>query len=82
MSYTIAGTKILNEYLVLGVLGTYTAIAVSKSGGKSGQATASSASSPDAKAAPQPPINASSSDEEAFIKQFLAEAEGNGERLV
>ncbi|EPQ31001.1 uncharacterized protein PFL1_01190 [Pseudozyma flocculosa PF-1] len=84
MSYTIAGTKILNEYLVLGVLGTYAAIGYSKMAGGSSQPSPAGGASPDSKkaAAPEPPINASSSDEEAFIKQFLAEAEGNGDRLV
>ncbi|ETS64241.1 hypothetical protein PaG_01484 [Moesziomyces aphidis] len=79
MSYTIAGRKILNEHIALAVLGTYGAIAVSQMGG-SKQATPSA--SPDAKAANQPPINASSSDEEAFIKQFLADAEKESGRQV
>lgn len=52
------GRKILNEHIALAVLGTYGAIAVSQMGG-SKQATPSA--SPDAKAANQPPINASSS---------------------
>ncbi|KAI3476042.1 hypothetical protein L1887_62440 [Cichorium endivia] len=48
--------------------------------GGSKQATPSA--SPDAKAANQPPINASSSDEEAFIKQFLADAEKESGRQI
>ncbi|CDS00732.1 uncharacterized protein SPSC_05034 [Sporisorium scitamineum] len=80
MSYTIAGRKILNEHIALAVLGTYGAIAATQMGG-SKEAKPSAAGSPDAKVN-EPPINASSSDEEAFIKQFLAEAEGKSGRLV
>ncbi|PWY99656.1 hypothetical protein BCV70DRAFT_217401 [Testicularia cyperi] len=81
MSYTIAGKKILNEYIALGTLGTYAAIATMSTGG-SKEAKPASGASPVA-ASNDPPINASSSDEEAFIKQFLAEAEGkDSERLV
>ncbi|SNX85332.1 uncharacterized protein MEPE_04041 [Melanopsichium pennsylvanicum] len=80
MSYTIAGRKILNEHIALAVFGTYGAIAASQMGGSKDAKVASG--SPDAKVN-DPPINASSSDEEAFIKQFLAEAEGKGsDRLV
>ncbi|SPO28754.1 uncharacterized protein UTRI_04632 [Ustilago trichophora] len=79
MSYTIAGRKILNEHIALAVLGTYGVIAASQMGGS--KDAKAPAGSPDAKAN-EPPINASSSDEEAFIKQFLAEAEGKGNRLV
>ncbi|KDN39945.1 hypothetical protein K437DRAFT_258828 [Tilletiaria anomala UBC 951] len=52
-------------------------------GGSKEQAGASGASGVAAKAKAIPPLNASSSDEEAFIKQFLAEAEGGKkDRLV
>ncbi|KAJ1033824.1 hypothetical protein NDA16_000034 [Ustilago loliicola] len=83
MSYTIAGRKILNEHIALAVLGTYGAIAATQMGGSKEVKAAASGASPDAKAN-DPPINASSSDEEAFIKQFLAEAEGKegSDRLV
>ncbi|KAJ1024400.1 hypothetical protein NDA18_004567 [Ustilago nuda] len=79
MSYTIAGRKVLNEHIALAVLGAYGAIAATQMGGsKEAKAAASGAKAND------PPINASSSDEEAFIKQFLAEAEGKegADRLV
>ncbi|KAJ9473866.1 hypothetical protein PHBOTO_003930 [Pseudozyma hubeiensis] len=83
MSYTIAGRKILNEHIALAVLGTYGAIAATQMGGSKEAKPSAAGASPDAKAANDPPINASSSDEEAFIKQFLAEAEGGkADRLV
>ncbi|KIS68090.1 uncharacterized protein UMAG_10479 [Mycosarcoma maydis] len=82
MSYTIAGRQILNEYIALAVLGGYGAIAASQMGGSKDAKASAAGASPDAKAANDPPINASSSDEEAFIKQFLAEAEGKSDRLV
>lgn len=53
-----AGRKILNEYMALGVLGTYGVIAATQLGG-SKEAKAATGS-PDAKAN-EPPINASSS---------------------
>ncbi|KOS12669.1 hypothetical protein Malapachy_0391 [Malassezia pachydermatis] len=67
MSYTIAGMKVLNEHLVLGVFGTIGLAAYAATRGGSKQ------SAP--KAATEVPLNASSPDEEAFIKQFLAEVQ-------
>jgi len=65
MSYVIAGRAIKNEYLALGTFGLTGAIAaLSMRGG-------------DKKAATKPaPISAgSSSDEESFIKDFVAKME-------
>ncbi|RKP27565.1 hypothetical protein SYNPS1DRAFT_20938 [Syncephalis pseudoplumigaleata] len=63
--YLIAGRKVANEYLALGVLGS---IAAGVSWFRM-----SSASKNDIKSGP--PIVASSSDEESFIREFLAAAE-------
>ncbi|KAK0546260.1 hypothetical protein OC845_004678 [Tilletia horrida] len=81
MSYTIAGRKILNEHIALGTFGIYGALAygATAGGGKKEKAASGSAPSTNLR---EPAINASSSDEEAFIKQFLADAEGGKERLV
>lgn len=62
-SYT--GVKILNEHLVLGVFGTIGAAAYFATRGEK---------KPEAQK-PAPQLNASSPDEEAFIKQFLSEAQ-------
>ncbi|WFD18885.1 hypothetical protein MCAP1_001098 [Malassezia caprae] len=70
MSYTIAGKKVLSEHLVLGVFGSIgAAVYLATSGGSKKGADAKAPN-----AAPVAPINASSPDEEAFVKQFLAEA--------
>ncbi|PWN47634.1 hypothetical protein IE53DRAFT_381986 [Violaceomyces palustris] len=83
MSYTIAGKKFLNEHVALAVLGTYGALGYLSSGGDKKASASAPAGSKDASSVPTPPINASSSDEEAFIKQFLAEAESkDGQRQV
>ncbi|KAL9931617.1 hypothetical protein V8E36_009614 [Tilletia maclaganii] len=79
MSYTIFGQKVLNEHIALGVFGLYGGLAyLGTRGGGEKSAPAGSA----APSVREPAINAGSSDEEAFIKQFLAEAEGKKERLV
>ncbi|KAI8054453.1 hypothetical protein BDF22DRAFT_679176 [Syncephalis plumigaleata] len=63
--YIVAGRKIANEYLSLGVLGTIAA----------GVTWAKMASARKNDIKNGPPIVASSSDEESFIRQFLAAAE-------
>ncbi|CAD6897415.1 unnamed protein product [Tilletia controversa] len=80
MSYTIAGRKILNEHIALGTFALYGALAFAATagGGKDKSAAPGTASSASVR---EPALNASTSDEEAFIKQFLAE-EGKNERLV
>ncbi|PWN22189.1 hypothetical protein BCV69DRAFT_281195 [Microstroma glucosiphilum] len=84
MSYTIAGKKILNEHLALGIFGLYGLGGfLATRGGSEPKPAGGAAGGPKSV---DPPINAASSDEEAFIKNFLAEAEGHGdksgERLV
>ncbi|CAO1637687.1 unnamed protein product [Parajaminaea phylloscopi] len=76
MSYTIAGKKILNEHIALGVFGIFGLGGYLATRGDAKQASAG----PNALAGPKtngPPIGATSSDEESFIKQFIAEAEGD-----
>ncbi|CAO1633456.1 unnamed protein product [Jaminaea pallidilutea] len=80
MSYTIAGKKILNEHLALGILGSLGVggwYATRDGGDKKAGATAGPKTN-------SPPIVASNSEEENFIKQFLAEAEGDksGQKMV
>ncbi|KAK0528040.1 hypothetical protein OC834_003810 [Tilletia horrida] len=80
MSYTIAGRQVLNEHIALGTFAIIGGIAYAASSGGSKDKKAASSST--AASVREPAINASTSDEEAFIKQFLAEAEGKNERLV
>ncbi|KAF8886572.1 hypothetical protein BD779DRAFT_1530425 [Infundibulicybe gibba] len=74
MSYIIFGRAIKNEYLALGVLTTAIGGAVlSMRGGKTDSAPRAGQSVQQVKEAI--PINASSSEEERFIQNFIAEAE-------
>ncbi|PWW74300.1 hypothetical protein C7212DRAFT_328993 [Tuber magnatum] len=59
--FTIAGQQVGSHVLAMATLGTTFALTVWAMGGKKTQTT--------------PPIQASSSDEEKFIKEFLAKAE-------
>ncbi|KAJ2785209.1 hypothetical protein H4R18_000660 [Coemansia javaensis] len=59
--FTIAGRKIATHHLVLGVLATY--------------GLGISAALPKTDKTKQPPINASSSEEDAFVQQFLKSVE-------
>ncbi|KAJ9108555.1 hypothetical protein QFC19_002271 [Naganishia cerealis] len=69
MSYVIAGRAIKNEYLALGtILSTAAIAAVSMSGDKKAPAPVEQ----------QNNIEASSSEEADFIKNFVAEAEKEG----
>ncbi|CAO1636647.1 unnamed protein product [Sympodiomycopsis kandeliae] len=78
MSYTIAGKKILNEHMVLGIFGLYGIGGyLATRGGGEKKATASGVNATAGPKTNHPEFNASSSDEESFIKQFLAEAEGD-----
>ncbi|KAG9078002.1 hypothetical protein FRC06_008595 [Ceratobasidium sp. 370] len=72
MSYVIAGRKIANEYLALGVLGStglLTYGATKLGGGKKEEEPQSLADK--AKAA----LGVGQSEEETFIKKFIADAE-------
>jgi len=74
MTYTILGRAIKNEHLALAVLAsTFGGAWLSTRGGKSQQAPIAGQSIQAVKESV--PINASSSDEEQFIKDFIAEAE-------
>ncbi|KAL7420370.1 hypothetical protein Q5752_005340 [Cryptotrichosporon argae] len=71
MSYTIAGRVIKNEYIAIGTILSTIGIAVASSSGGDKKATSS---------APVPiandtSISAGTSEEDAFIRQFVAEAE-------
>ncbi|CUS08093.1 unnamed protein product [Tuber aestivum] len=59
--YTVAGRQVGSHVLAMATLGTTFALSALAMGGKKTQTT--------------PPIQASSSDEEKFIKEFLAKAE-------
>ncbi|KAE8215301.1 hypothetical protein CF319_g2646 [Tilletia indica] len=80
MSYTIAGRKILNEHIALGTFALYGVLGFAATAG--GDKKAAGAAPGSSSSVREPALNASSSDEEAFIKQFLADAEGKNERLV
>ncbi|KAF9003220.1 hypothetical protein BDQ17DRAFT_1355755 [Cyathus striatus] len=75
MSYQILGRAIKNEHIALGVLTTtFGAAWLSTRGGKTeNKAVARGSTVQQAKESV--PINAGSSEEEAFIKNFIAEAE-------
>ncbi|WFD33449.1 hypothetical protein MCUN1_000262 [Malassezia cuniculi] len=62
MSYTIAGKKVLSEHLVLGVFGAIGGgvFLATRGGGKEAKPAAA-------------PAATSNADEEAFIKEFIAE---------
>ncbi|SAM01360.1 hypothetical protein [Absidia glauca] len=66
--YVIAGKKVPNHILSMGFIGAYVA----------GYAAYSMKPKPAQPATP--PIQASSSDEEAFIKEFLAKAEAEDKK--
>lgn len=69
--YTIAGRKIGSHVLAMVTLGTiFSSTAYFTSGGSKAK-----------KVAQGPKINASSSEEEAFIKEFLRTAEPGGEKI-
>ncbi|KDQ10324.1 hypothetical protein BOTBODRAFT_36425 [Botryobasidium botryosum FD-172 SS1] len=72
MSYVIAGRAIKNEFLALGVLFGTGAIAYASTRGSSGAAKAKANEVKEGNFAPG---TFSSSDEEAFIKKFIADAE-------
>jgi len=59
--YTIAGRQVGSHVLAMATLGTVFTLTALSVGGKKAETT--------------PPIQASSSDEEKFIKEFLAKAE-------
>ncbi|KAG0640614.1 hypothetical protein HOY80DRAFT_1041375 [Tuber brumale] len=59
--YTIAGRQVGSHVLAMATLGTVFTLSALAIGGKKTETT--------------PPIQASSSDEEKFIKEFLAKAE-------
>ncbi|BEJ14384.1 hypothetical protein CspHIS471_0401510 [Cutaneotrichosporon sp. HIS471] len=74
MSYNIAGKAIKNEYLAIGTILSTIGIVVAASGGDKKAAT---------DAAPPPvkqdsSINTGNSDEDEFIRAFVAEAEKEG----
>ncbi|KAH9924367.1 hypothetical protein B0H21DRAFT_151291 [Amylocystis lapponica] len=74
MSYVILGRAIKNEYLAIGtILGTV-GLAVSLSGGKK-EAPAHSGKPTLEQVKDAVKFNASSSEEEEFIKKFVADAE-------
>ncbi|KAF8056709.1 hypothetical protein FPV67DRAFT_1492632 [Lyophyllum atratum] len=74
MSYVILGRSIKNEHLALGILATaFGGAALAMRGGKKEQAPAKNQSIQQVK--DSVPINAGSSEEEQFIKNFIAEAE-------
>jgi len=75
MSYVILGRAIKNEYLALGTLFGTAALALSFSGG-SKQAPAPTPGKPTLEQVKETvKFNAGSSEEEQFIKNFIAEAE-------
>ncbi|KAH7882818.1 hypothetical protein F5I97DRAFT_133061 [Phlebopus sp. FC_14] len=75
MSYVIFGRAIKTEYLTLGTLFTTGTIAYASMGGKKD----TSAGKPMAERVKEAvPISAGSSEEEQFIKNFIAEAEKEG----
>ncbi|KAJ7669033.1 hypothetical protein B0H17DRAFT_1087194 [Mycena rosella] len=69
MTYTILGRAIPKQYLSMGVLGSIAATAVYSRSGKA----AAPKNAEEAKRAV--PINAGSSEEEEFIRKFIADAE-------
>ncbi|KAH8146671.1 uncharacterized protein LAJ45_09354 [Morchella importuna] len=62
--YTIAGRQVGSHHLAMATLGSVIGIVALATGGKKDKTT--------------PPIQASSSDEEKFIKEFIAKAEAEG----
>ncbi|KAH9822621.1 hypothetical protein DFH28DRAFT_949226 [Melampsora americana] len=67
MSYVIFGKKVLNEYLALGTFVAFgTGVTLSMRGGSKSTSQTE---------IPQPVIAASSKDEEAFIRDFVANME-------
>ncbi|CAL1709036.1 unnamed protein product [Somion occarium] len=77
MSYQIFGRAIKNEYLALGTLLTTVGVVLAASGGKKEtHIPAAGAGKPVLEQVKETvPINASSKEEEEFIKKFIAEAE-------
>ncbi|KAF8647983.1 hypothetical protein AX16_006413 [Volvariella volvacea WC 439] len=75
MSYVILGRAVKNEHIALGVLSTAFGSAWLLSGGKKDKAAAPKTVEA---AKTSVPLNASSGEEEQFIKQFIAEAEKEG----
>ncbi|CAO3668502.1 unnamed protein product [Umbelopsis vinacea] len=66
--YVIAGKAVPNHILAMSFIGAYAALGVWATSGSSKPKPA------------EPPIKASSSDEEAFIKEFLAKAESEDKK--
>ncbi|WFD02283.1 hypothetical protein MOBT1_000965 [Malassezia obtusa] len=76
MSYNIFGVKVLNEYLVLGTYGAIGLAAYGATRGGGSKDKQSSGSGASAGSSSTPAIlGGQDADEEAFIKQFLAEAQ-------
>ncbi|KAG6873696.1 hypothetical protein C0995_012158 [Termitomyces sp. Mi166 len=72
MSYMIFGRAIKNEYIALGVLTTvFGGASIAMRGGKKENTAGQSLQ----KARDSIPLNAGSSEEEQFIRNFIAEAE-------
>ncbi|QRV82174.1 deoxyribose-phosphate aldolase [Ceratobasidium sp. AG-Ba] len=72
MSYVIAGRRIANEYIALGVLGTTGLLAYGATrGGGSKKKEEPKSLADKAKSV----LGVGESDEEAFIKKFIADAE-------
>ncbi|KAH9454543.1 hypothetical protein MJO28_007541 [Puccinia striiformis f. sp. tritici] len=66
MSYVIFGRRVLNEHLAVGTLAVFgTGVALAMRGG----------SKTDKSQIPAPAITSSSKDEEAFIREFVANME-------
>ncbi|KAK7434048.1 hypothetical protein VKT23_020374 [Stygiomarasmius scandens] len=77
MSYQILGRAVKNEHIVLGVLGSvFGGVFLATRGGKKEEV--GSPASMIEKAKQSIPINASSKEEEQFIRKYIAEAEKEG----
>ncbi|KZT68902.1 hypothetical protein DAEQUDRAFT_811779 [Daedalea quercina L-15889] len=75
MSYVILGRAIKSEYLAIGTLATAVGLGVFSTSGKKEAAPPSSGKSPVETVKEAVKFNASSSEEEQFIKKFIEEAE-------
>ncbi|KAF7349182.1 hypothetical protein MSAN_01707600 [Mycena sanguinolenta] len=73
MTYTILGRAIPKEYLSMGVLGSIAGYVGYKSMGSKAPAAKTVEAAKEAV-----PINAGSSEEEQFIRKFIADAEKEG----
>ncbi|CAK9786964.1 unnamed protein product [Cutaneotrichosporon oleaginosum] len=75
MSYNIAGKAIKNEYIAIGTILSTIGIAVAASGGGDKKAASTSAPPP---VKEDSSINTGNSEEDEFIRSFVAEAEKEG----